>query len=293
MSHAQHPLPAHCPNCRAAVHGPYCAQCGQETDNALPTLHEFLHEYLHHYVALEGKLLHSIRLLLLPGQLTLEYLAGRRKRYVRPLPLYVTFSFLFFLALSLSQSDRGVRVLADDSGKTVVTREATLGDVAQALHQSAGESEKEDPGVAKTLTVVGNTLDALDRSGRADTVRDQLLHRLPYAVFVLMPVFAGLCALAYRGRHQTYGVHLLFTLHLHAFLFLLFLLALVPGIRVLDGWLPLAMLAYLIVALKRVYGRGWWNSAWRGAVLFCVYALLTGITVAGVAIASTELAIAG
>lgn len=29
--------PEYCPNCDAAVHGPYCAQCGQETVHELPT----------------------------------------------------------------------------------------------------------------------------------------------------------------------------------------------------------------------------------------------------------------
>lgn len=96
MAHDEVELPECRPNCDAAVHGPYCAQCGQATVHELPTLREFAHEYLHHYVAADGKLLPTLKLLLFkPGQLTLEYLAGRRQRYVKPLSLYVTSAFYF------------------------------------------------------------------------------------------------------------------------------------------------------------------------------------------------------
>ncbi|MGO4382104.1 DUF3667 domain-containing protein [Pseudoduganella sp. RAF53_2] len=64
--------------------------CGQEARLHPLSLLEFLHEFVGHYVALEGKLWGSItRLLFHPGLLTNEYLAGRRKRYVEPLRLYL------------------------------------------------------------------------------------------------------------------------------------------------------------------------------------------------------------
>ena len=37
-----------------------------------------------------------------PGWLTLEYLAGRRARYVHPFKLYFAFSLVFFLVFSIS-----------------------------------------------------------------------------------------------------------------------------------------------------------------------------------------------
>lgn len=248
MSHtheAAHELPATCPNCDAPVHGPFCAQCGQETVHEMPTLREFAHQYLHHYVAAEGKLLPTVKLLLLkPGQLTLEYLEGRRRRYVMPLPLYVTFSFLFFLLLSWSGAVTHPHLVYIDNQPVAHPTQAL-----SAL--AASESDADDKQV---LSFASSVMSVLDQPDKLAEFSEHLLHRLPYAVFVLMPVFAAMCALVYRRRRQHYGMHLLFTVHLHAFIFAVFLVCLIPGVSAYAAWSALVILAYLIVALKRVAG---------------------------------------
>lgn len=98
-----HLAPAHCLNCGSATSGNYCAHCGQETVLHRPSALEFLHEFVGHYVALEGKLTGTLtRLLFRPGALTVEYLAGRRVRFVQPLRLYLTLSVLFFALMKFS-----------------------------------------------------------------------------------------------------------------------------------------------------------------------------------------------
>ena len=83
----------------------FCAQCGQERTLHPPTVIEFVHEFVGHYVALEGPLWRTLGLLVArPGRLTREYLAGRRRRYVLPLRLYLSASFLFFVVLKLIPS---------------------------------------------------------------------------------------------------------------------------------------------------------------------------------------------
>jgi hypothetical protein len=57
----------------------------------------------------------------------------------------------------------------------------------------------------------------------------------PYALFVLMPVFALLLYLIYFRRHRVYGEHLVFTLHVHAFLFFVLNLGFLSG--TLAAWL--------------------------------------------------------
>jgi hypothetical protein len=80
-----------------SVSGNFCQQCGQETVLHPPSTGEFVHEFIGHYVALEGKLWKTLKLLILrPGKLTLQYLAGRRVRYIQPLRVYLTFSLIFF-----------------------------------------------------------------------------------------------------------------------------------------------------------------------------------------------------
>ena len=99
---AGHRAPGHtrsslCRNCGVVVNRNYCPECGQDTSLHPLSVWEFFHEFVSHYVAVEGKLWKTLLLLSLqPGRLTREYLAGRRQRYIQPLRLYLTASFLFF-----------------------------------------------------------------------------------------------------------------------------------------------------------------------------------------------------
>jgi hypothetical protein len=66
-----HPLPDPRPN--------FCPQCGQETVLRPPRLGEFLQQWGGAFVSTEGALWRTLRLLVLkPGELTRQYLAGRR-----------------------------------------------------------------------------------------------------------------------------------------------------------------------------------------------------------------------
>lgn len=98
-----------CKNCDAPLTvlpdgklGSFCPACGQDTRNHPPTLFEFVHEFITHYVALEGKLWKTLVLLFFkPAELTREYRAGRKLRYISPLRLYITASFLFFFIVKI------------------------------------------------------------------------------------------------------------------------------------------------------------------------------------------------
>ena len=98
-------IPSRCRNCDfdlGVQPGRYCSNCGQETAPHVPTAGEFLHEFVGHYVALEGRLAKTLWLLFLkPGLLTKEYFAGKRRRYVLPLRLYLTASIVFFMLVKV------------------------------------------------------------------------------------------------------------------------------------------------------------------------------------------------
>jgi hypothetical protein len=88
-----------CPNCAAENRGEYCAGCGQkrshEGDLSLGhAWHHLVHEILH----FDGRIFQSIKLLFLrPGQLSLDFLEGRRARHVHPVRLFLVFSAIFLL----------------------------------------------------------------------------------------------------------------------------------------------------------------------------------------------------
>ena len=88
-----------CRNCGAEAPGAYCPSCGQETALELPRAGQFMREAAGRYVALDGRMGRTLfALLFRPGFLTREYLAGRRKRYVRPARLVLVLAIVLFAA---------------------------------------------------------------------------------------------------------------------------------------------------------------------------------------------------
>lgn len=134
---------AECPNCAAAVAGNFCHACGQETVLHPPSTREFVHEFIGHYVALEGKLWKSLGLLLFrPGRLTLEYIKGRRVRYIQPLRLYLTLSVIFFALLQYRMHDMHINVGNGDA-KTAQTEAK---DAKPAAQQKQVDDDDGDDG---------------------------------------------------------------------------------------------------------------------------------------------------
>lgn len=144
QEHDAHAAPANCPNCGAVVGGHFCANCGQEAILHHASTREFLHEFIGHYVALEGKLWGTVmRLLFRPGALTLEYIRGRRVRFVQPLRLYLTLSLLFFAIMKFSGGfNPGVG--EEDKLETAVAAGAASA-VGKAADAQAGAAGKLQP----------------------------------------------------------------------------------------------------------------------------------------------------
>jgi hypothetical protein len=96
-----------CPSCGASAAGRYCAQCGERFLKAQDfELRHFLSEHvLHEMLEFDGKLPRTLRVLLTrPGQLALDYAAGRRKPYVSPLRLYLILFLLHLFLLNVLAS---------------------------------------------------------------------------------------------------------------------------------------------------------------------------------------------
>jgi len=109
-----------CANCGAPIAGPYCAQCGQETTIVLPSARTFLREAAGRYVALDGRTWRTLfGLFFRPGFLTGEYLAGRRRRYLRPGRLFLVLALAMFAVFRLVGNVPGMITDGSD-GKTIV-----------------------------------------------------------------------------------------------------------------------------------------------------------------------------
>jgi hypothetical protein len=199
--------------------------------------------------SLDSKLLRTLRpLLMQPGALTRDYLAGRRVRFVSPLKIYLIAALLFFGLLALLPK----------------TNVSVLG---------AGQAAAPTRGGARVSFNLPERYPFLDRQLQAASARakanpqaftNAVIANAPRVFFLLLPAFSLLLFLFYR-RGWHYLDHLVFALHYHAFVFLN-----LTALIVLDRpWVPsavartigvllwIALLAYLPIALRRVYGGSW------------------------------------
>ncbi len=84
------PTAERCPNCDAELTARYCAQCGQDAHRQVLSLQHTLGELLEDVSQADARVWRTLRLLVLrPGELTCEYLRGKRASYTPPFRLYV------------------------------------------------------------------------------------------------------------------------------------------------------------------------------------------------------------
>lgn len=79
-----------CPNCNfTETHdAEFCSSCGQKFAPYKITIKEFLKDLVDHVFAFETTFFNTIRKIFIPGQLTIDYFKGYRRRYYHPLRLF-------------------------------------------------------------------------------------------------------------------------------------------------------------------------------------------------------------
>lgn len=98
MSHQPERKEKNCLNCGTTVQGRYCQQCGQE--NIIP--HQNFWALTSHFIFdifhFDGKFFDTLKhLFFRPGRVPLEYIAGKRMKYLDPIRMYLFTSAIFFL----------------------------------------------------------------------------------------------------------------------------------------------------------------------------------------------------
>ena len=241
----------------------YCRQCGEKRlDHADWKLSSILGETFAELTNLEhSKVWQTFRLLLFkPGQLTRDYWNGRRKRYLGPVKLY----FIFF-ALSL--------VLYSIHRPTAVYDIRTL---------AAADAAGNIPRILESLAATRKT--SVEQVAQELNARWQSYISLSQVVY---PLFVALALiLLLRRRRLFFAEHLIFALHILAFLFLSFVIFwpafLLFGIRTtVDQYTPAFLVVsagsliwtavYLLLALRRAYGEGWVASTIKSILVFITY----------------------
>jgi hypothetical protein len=284
------PAPAvpRCDNCGANVPGRFCGTCGQRLEPPIHSLWHFIGVAAEDVTHADSRLWRTLAaLLFMPGLLTREFLAGRRARYLPPVRLYLVLSVVFFVWVAATGKT------ADEAHITPATRGA-IADARQAIPATAGPQARYSgstlEGEQEHCKLIGyngpwkSTIQpALARScmkaaqDHGRSLGQSILHNLPRAMFLFLPLLAGVLMLLYWHPRHYYVEHLLFCLHNHAFAFLVVLLAgiaslLLPFAATLIGWITtLYVVWYLYRSMRVMYGQGRLRTVAKLGVLAFMY----------------------
>lgn len=263
---------ATCRNCDASLTGAYCAACGQPArlhDTVAGLFHEFAHGVAH----FDGRLWRTLPLLALdPGRLSREWIAGRRARYIAPLPLFLFAVFLLFTIPTLT------------------------GDRLISIQTGAASDDRTEPAVPPDTRAVSPPADEamvvrlLERIAENPDYYGKKIEVLAYKfAFLAAPLSAALLALLLgrRGGFSFYG-HVVVALYGLGFLALLVsVLYLLP-----DAFSTILLVVpplHAFVHLRGAYCLSMAGAAVRTALLVPLtvigfFALLVGVVLAGVGV---------
>ena len=92
-----------CLNCRHPLDlsDKYCPECSQANSTKKLTLNDFFEEFFSNIISYDSKLLKTLAALLLrPGRITHDYIAGKRVSYTNPFRFLLSLAIIYFLLMS-------------------------------------------------------------------------------------------------------------------------------------------------------------------------------------------------
>lgn len=149
----------HCENCGAALQGPYCHACGQSVVSPVRHAAHAIEEVFESFWHLDGRVFRTLRDLLSPGRVAMQYLAGHRVRYLAPLRLFVILSLLTFFVGKLAVHAEGPTFQLDPKDTRQFAQLRTVAEVEQArdrVLQRIAVAEREagdSPGASPALVI--------------------------------------------------------------------------------------------------------------------------------------------
>ncbi len=305
-----------CLNCGTRLRGQYCGVCGQRARNRLISLWELLREAFGDLLELDSRIWRTlVPLLIRPGQLTHDYLQGRRARYMPPFRTYLVLSVLFFVVAFFDpQEDLGLlnepepkatpeEIAEQDARRAEAKKDiVTIDDGSEGWDCESGEVNFENvPGwIQRRLTPerVIHLCEEFDTKRGVKAFVDGLVDNIAVALFVLLPFMAFVLKALYPLSRRYFVEHLLFFLHFHAFFFLLLiLLILFSGAIALvniEGTITTLIIVaasfyvpvYLYKGMRRVYQQGRLVTLAKYVTLLFAYAFGASLTMLAAAIFS-------
>jgi hypothetical protein len=259
-----------CLNCGTHLRGQYCGHCGQRARSRLISLWELIRDAFGDLFELDSRLWQTlVPLMVRPGQLTHDYLQGRRARYMPPFRMYLVLSLLFFLVAFFDPRETfGIFYETETREQEAAEQHREASEIAEEVRKDlaeegitfgAGESPTGESDGGLNIRIDGEDsaeaecqVDEFDIDGpewlKRRLTPERLVHiceemkkdngrqfiqnlydNIPIALIVLLPIMAFVLKALYPLSRRYYVEHLLFFVHFHAFMFLILTLQILVG----------------------------------------------------------------
>lgn len=274
--------PGPCLNCGTQMGSDdlFCPHCGQKRlGREDMSFRHLIGESFLDYFHFDSKFFRTILpLIFKPGHLTLEFMKGKRKTYVAPFRLFLVISIIYFLLLPFSKEPEtdGVKNVKTGTAGPYLSKKTSRSRSIKFTFNNMPVSNAGQDSVRNDIDSMGLTAYINKKfpqegsllkffTGQAykimlssgQSISTVIEHTASKMVFLLIPVIALLLKLLYIRRKRLYYEHLIFTLHTHAFFFLLLILStlleyILPGSMKI---MVLITLVYTFFAMKKYYGQ--------------------------------------
>jgi hypothetical protein len=238
--------------CGTVLTGNFCANCGEKKLNPSKdySIGKFLEQTVDGFTHFDSKFLRSFKALLFkPGFLTLEFINGRKTRYMKPVQIFIISSVLLYFIFPsnatffhpIQYMGKGVNLIKFD-GTTAIKKKAEA-----------------DSTSTHVIIKQGNT---------------EAAHKSKAFLFLLIPFWGFLFYLLFYKALPWIVPHLIFVTHLLSFLIILFIVHLTIA-RLFnlsdlgdEALVPLIALfaTYLFIAIRKTYQRGVLRTALSWAI---------------------------
>lgn len=288
-----------CENCGRPAGPRYCGHCGQRVEDRKRPLHALLRDLFAEWFSLDGKVLRTLRALVVPGRLTRLHLEGKRAPYVRPMRLYVVASVVLFSSLlSLEAPDVdtvniyvGGQLVGEGPPQEGRPNVTLITEDSRMLRWTLGDPE----GIIRRLR-------RIPPQELLDEVFAGLRRTLPTALILFLPLLALALKLLYLRTSFRYEDHWIFSAHFQSAVFLalslawlltkLFRWSSTLGFLVYLATATLMVTGYLALALRRTHGQSWRWTLTKLLALSFVYMMLFQLVV-GLSVSWTILHVVG
>ncbi|QHT70037.1 DUF3667 domain-containing protein [Rhodocytophaga rosea] len=111
---------------------------------------------------------------------------------------------------------------------------------------------------------------------KGNTIVNYLISKASLMMFLLLPFFALILKLFYIRTKRLYIEHIIFTLHIHTFLFFILSVALLIDYFWPNGLIftlsGILVFVYFLLSFRSVYHQGWFKTLLKMFILFISYA---------------------